>query len=106
MVCCNRKSLCTFLALLVGVVNGPALVAAGEQKPGKHSPVDQPFEEDTESETRNEVEFDDESTLMFDVPTVAPTLVSVDCLSEDRCGPVEAATHELHGPRAPPAARV
>lgn len=92
------------LVLLLGPTIGLALSASDESPSEDRSPLDQPFEEDVEKESRGEFEEDDDDTTMLLVASLKLlTGRSTRHPNEERPGTVEAATHQLHAPRAPPA---
>lgn len=97
-------ALTIILALLLGPA-GLALSVALDLSAADDSPFSQPCEEDTEKESKSEIEFDDDTALMFVVPVALTTPGVIHQLNEDRPGTVASATHELHAPRAPPALR-
>ncbi len=104
MVSSRWTALTMILALLLGLT-GIALSRTLDQSAGDKAPFSQPFEEDTEVESKSEVEGDDETALVFVIPTALATAGKIDHLNEDRPDAVESATHELHAARAPPALR-
>jgi hypothetical protein len=86
-----------------------ALADPGDASPVDRSPLGETIEEDVETESKSELETDDDHDDMS-MLVVAPLTLSAGQtthhLNEQRPGTVEVATHQLHAPRAPPTASV
>jgi hypothetical protein len=93
------------LALFLGSTFGLMQFADAEPVSSDDAPANQPFEEDNEEESQAEIERDDETAFVFVVPIAIAAAGSLNHLNDDRLGTVEAATRELHAPRAPPVSR-